>query len=102
MTNINDLKLKIQNWANDRNLIDGSTPHAQMLKLTEELGELAAGIARKDRGLIKDAIGDCFVVITILCAQLEVEMQGCIEAAYNEIKDRKGKLVNGVFIKDEL
>jgi len=95
-----DLIQLIQQWAEDRNLIAGAIPQAQMLKMTEEVGELAHAIARKDKALAKDAIGDCVVVLTILAAQLDLDFQECVASAYNEIKDRKGKMVDGVFIKE--
>lgn len=91
---------KILAWANDRNLVQGATPQAQMLKMTEEVGELAHSIARVNLEATKDAIGDCVVVLTILAAQHGLFIEGCIEQAYDEIKDRKGKMVNGVFIKE--
>ncbi len=91
---------KIRQWAEDRNLIEGSSPQAQMLKMTEEVGELAHGVARNDYEEIQDAIGDCVVVLTILAAQMRMNIEGCISAAYDEIKDRKGRMVDGVFVKD--
>lgn len=91
----------IEKWASDRNLIDGATPQAQMLKMTEEVGELAAAIARKDSALAADAIGDCVVVLTILAKQLNLNIEDCTMMAYDEIKDRKGRMVDGVFVKEE-
>ena len=91
---------KIVSWAQDRNLVQGATPQAQMLKMTEEVGELAHAIARNDLPKTIDAIGDCVVVLTILAAQHGIFIESCINSAYNEIKDRKGKMVNGVFIKE--
>lgn len=91
---------KIKAWAEDRNLVKGATPQAQMLKMTEEVGELAHAIARKDNTLAKDAIGDCVVVLAILSAQLGLDINECVASAYNEIKDRKGKMVDGVFVKE--
>lgn len=88
-------------WAHDRNLIKGSTPQAQMLKLTEEMGELASGVAKQNTPLIIDSLGDCMVVLTILAAQYDLDLRDCFEAAYQEIKDRKGRMVDGVFVKDE-
>jgi NTP pyrophosphatase (non-canonical NTP hydrolase) len=85
---------KIEQWAEDRNLIRGATPHAQMLKLTEEVGELAAGIARGQMPKIEDSIGDCVVVLTILAKQYGLNIEDCIAYAYDEIKDRKGKMVD--------
>lgn len=91
---------KIENWAHDRNIIHGATRQAQMLKLTEELGELAGGIAKQKDDVVKDSIGDCMVVLTILAAQSGLTVEECLKHAYNEIKDRKGRMVNGVFIKE--
>lgn len=61
----------IEQWAEDRNLINGSTPQKQMLKLMEEFGELCGGIARNNPEMVKDAIGDCVVVIVILHKQMD-------------------------------
>lgn len=91
---------KIRNWAQERNLVAGSTPQAQMVKLVEEIGELASGIAKKKDDVIKDSIGDAIVVLTIIAAQHDLDMDDCIQAAYDEIKDRKGKMVDGVFVKE--
>jgi NTP pyrophosphatase (non-canonical NTP hydrolase) len=85
-------------WAEARNLVEGSTPQAQMLKLTEEVGELAAAIARGSDA--RDAIGDCFVVLTILAAQLESDIRFCAKLVYEEIKDRKGIMLDGVFVRE--
>jgi len=91
----------IREWAEARNLIEGATTHAQMVKLMEEAGELASGIARGNEELIKDSIGDCVVVLTILAKQCNMSIEECIEHSYNEIKDRRGVMKNGVFIKEE-
>lgn len=159
----------VKQWAADRNLIEGSKPEKQCVKLIEKYGELARGIAKKDEALIKDSIGDTLVVCIILAAQLgsdsfsidklvferttsdvpdvseKIVMRGatelgaisyfinvtnrdiercigniyalcdtlaeiaylykwtladCLEAAYNEIKDRKGRVVDGIFIRE--
>ena len=91
---------RIQKWATDRNL-DKADPKAQMVKLMEEVGELANGINKNKQELIIDSIGDIYVVLIILCMQLDLDINDCIKAAYDEIKDRKGKMVNGLFVKDE-
>ncbi len=90
----------IVQWARDRNLIDGATKHAQMLKLTEEVRELAAAIARNKYDDAFDAIGDCTVVLIILAAQMHVDFEYCLHLAWEQIMDRKGKMVNGVFVKE--
>lgn len=90
----------IRAWAEDRNLIKGASMQAQTVKLLEECGELAAGVARKQQDKIVDSIGDAVVVLTILAAQAGVDVEACIESAWQEIKDRKGRMVDGVFVKD--
>jgi len=90
----------IVGWAEERNLIKGSNPQAQMVKLMEEMGELARGICKGDYNLINDSIGDVFVVLSIIAAQYDVDVEGCAILAYDEIKDRKGKMIDGVFVKE--
>lgn len=90
----------IRNWAKERNLITGAQPKDQMLKMVEELGELGKAIGRQDMPEIIDGIGDSVVVLTILAAQYDLKIEDCIFSAYNEIKDRKGKMINGMFVKD--
>jgi len=90
----------IRHWANDRNIINGATMQAQFVKLIEEIGELAEGIAKGRPEAIKDGIGDAVVVLTILAAQHGVRIEDCIEIAWNEIKDRKGRMVGGTFLKE--
>jgi NTP pyrophosphatase (non-canonical NTP hydrolase) len=89
----------IKQWAIDRNL-HTADPNKQMLKLGEEYGELCAGMARGDRELICDSIGDMVVVLTILSMQLDYDIADAAHTAYDEIKDRKGRMVDGVFIKE--
>jgi NTP pyrophosphatase (non-canonical NTP hydrolase) len=71
-----------------------------MLKLTEEVGELAGAIAKNNKVDQIDAIGDIQVVLIILSEQLGINYKEALESAYNVIKERKGKTVNGIFIKD--
>ena len=163
-----ELIKKIENWADERNLIKGSTPQKQFIKLMEEFGELCAGVLKNKEELIIDSIGDCFVVAVIMCKQLKIgnyvlekgyidadestekdvfictrlagvlgdiakitmykkkEIHGdfrqefyelayflskmslnnntwldtCGYTAWNEIKDRKGRMIKGVFVKE--
>jgi NTP pyrophosphatase (non-canonical NTP hydrolase) len=91
---------QIRQWAHDRNLIMGGSKQAQMLKGMEEFGETAAAVARGNTEAVKDGIGDMVVVLTILAAQHDLAIEDCIEAAWHEIKDRKGVMRNGIFIKE--
>lgn len=90
----------IKQWAKDRNLQTGK-PEGQMLKLQEEVGELASGIAKNNDHVTRDSVGDIFVVLTVLCLQLDIDIEECIDMAYDEIKERRGRLVNGIFVKEE-
>lgn len=99
MSNLNDLINKVVTWHHDRNLIDGSSDKDQTLKLLQELGELSDSVC-KGRD-IRDDIGDMLVVILNLTTRNKVTLEECLETAYNDIKDRKGKMVDGVFIKEQ-
>jgi NTP pyrophosphatase (non-canonical NTP hydrolase) len=90
----------IRKWAIARNLIDGSDPKSQMLKTVEELGELSSAIAKNKRSEIVDGIGDVVVTLVIIAYQYGMTIEDCIEYAWDEIKDRKGQMVNGVFVKE--
>lgn len=159
MADLQQLIKNIEQWAEDRNLIEGSTPKKQFIKLLEEFGELCSGVAKNKPDVIKDSIGDCFVVTIILKCQfktnlfirpsslnknldvslilarvardaaliprdnlseqvkleiingivrhlmnisilLDVDFENCVQAAWDEIKDRKGRMVDGVFVKE--
>lgn len=96
---ITELTARIEQWAKERNL-HTADPAKQMLKLGEEFGELCQGMAKNKPDQIEDSIGDMYVVMTILSMQLGVSIEDCILGAYEEIKDRRGKMVNGVFVKE--
>lgn len=90
----------IRRWAAARNLIQGSSPDRQLIKLAEEIEELEEAMWKDDRGEYIDAIGDCIVVLTIMAAQKGINVEDCIAAAWEQIKDRKGKMVDGIFVKE--
>ena len=90
----------IREWANERGLYDKGDPKTQTLKLIEEAGEICRAILKKDTPEIIDGIGDCVVVLTNLAELVGEPIENCIEKAYNEIKNRKGKMVNGTFKKN--
>ena len=99
---MSDWKGRIKQWAvsGDRNLIEGSTPRNQMDQLNEECGELYEGLLENNTDDTKDAIGDIQVVLCVMCHQLGLDIDECREIAYEKIKDRKGKMVDGVFVKE--
>ena len=90
----------IREWANDRGLYDGGDPKTQALKLAEEVGETCRAILKEDAPEMIDGIGDCVVVLTNLAELIGTPIEECIARAYDEIKDRKGKMNNGTFKKN--
>lgn len=164
MADLQQLIKNIEQWAEDRNLIEGSTPQKQFIKLMEEFGELCSGVSKNKIDVIKDSIGDCFVVMVILAAQrkkdemlsvdeianeysyskvdiedqlinavfgwyhlsnelsnkanvtalfvfcfvrllniayyFDLNIHDCVQATWDEIKDRKGRMIDGVFVKE--
>jgi NTP pyrophosphatase (non-canonical NTP hydrolase) len=92
----------IRDWADSRGIYDKGNTHTQYVKLMEEAGELAQALLKKDVYEIKDAIGDMVVVLTNLAALEGMQIENCIDSAYNEIANRKGKMINGTFVKQTL
>ena len=92
----------IKQWLEDRQITSNSTSQAQFIKTVEETGELAAGLARNDKEMIEDAIGDIIVTLIAVATLEGSNIERCMRLAYNEIKDRKGYLnEDGIFIKEE-
>ena len=90
----------IREWADERGLYEDGDTKTQALKLVEEVGETCRAILKEDFEEVVDGIGDCVVVLTNLAELQGVSIEACIAAAYEEIKGRKGKMVNGTYKKD--
>jgi len=90
----------IREWADERGLYDNGDTKTQALKLVEEVGETCRAILKQDHNEVVDGIGDCVVVLTNLAELHGISIEECIEAAYIEISQRTGKMVNGTFKKD--
>jgi len=91
----------IRTWAKERGLYKKGNSTTQYVKLQEEAGELAKALLSNDKAEIKDAIGDIVVVLTNLAHLEKLTIEDCIDAAYQEISNRTGKMINGTFVKDE-
>lgn len=98
--NLIELNDKILDWAETKGL-DKANPRDQFVKVTEEVGEVAAGLARGDEAKTKDGIGDVTVTLIILAKQHGWTLEECLQMAYDEIADRKGEMVDGVFVKED-
>lgn len=95
---MNELIIK---WAAERGLDKPENATKQLTKAMEELGELSSGINKQDRDKQIDSLGDLQVVLIILAKQLGIDYIGSLESAYEVIKNRTGKTINGVFVKSE-
>ena len=92
----------IRNWAAERGIYDNGSSGVQYLKFIEEAGELAEALLNKDKAEIKDAIGDIVVVLTSIAKFEDMLIEDCIDSAYAEISNRKGKMIDGTFVKETL
>jgi NTP pyrophosphatase (non-canonical NTP hydrolase) len=88
----------IKQWHHDRNLIEGATDKDQVCKLIQEVGELSDNVCKQQD--IRDDIGDCIVVLINIAERNGYSITECLDVAYNDIKDRKGKMVDGIFVKE--
>lgn len=101
MNSFEQVEMAVIRWAEARNIIPRSTSQAQMVKLLEEVGELAAGVNRGNAALIKDSIGDALVVLTILADLNGLSLRQCLTSAFEEIRHRKGTMNHeGIFVKE--
>ena len=97
-----DIEQKVISWGRDRGILPrGSEPGDQVRKLAEEFDELDKAIREGNQRDAIDAIGDMIVVLTMIAELIDTDLFTCYAAAYLQIKDRKGKMVNGVFVKEQ-
>ena len=100
-----DLVAKINEWADERNLKQAD-PKIQWMRITEEVGEIRDVLLKPTKFTdpliaLKDAIGDTLVTIIVLAHQLDLDVTECLSIAYEEIKNRKGRMINGTFVKED-
>ena len=95
-----ELEKAVISWGTKRDIFKKSKPLHQHRKLSEELDELYVALATNDKKESLDAIGDMMVVLTMIAKMLNTNLTTCYQIAYDEIKDRKGTMVNGEFVKE--
>ena len=100
LSTMDDMVANVTGWAQEKGLLEMENASKQMLKVMEEVGETASAMLKNDHAKIIDGIGDSFVTLIVLSKQLGLEPLYCLEVAWNEIKNRKGKMVGGTFIKE--
>ena len=101
--NITDLIAKVNEWAISKGLNKGN-PKIEWMKITEEVGEIRDVFLKPNdfddpEMALKDAIGDSIVTLVVLCLQLGYDVEECLKIAYNNIKDRKGVMIDDNFVK---
>ena len=108
-----ELQNKVLEWADSHDLLHEENSGKQFMKFIEETFEFKTEMDmcmkffepnlkmwRTDTD-VKLEMGDIFVTLIILCKQLGIEPQRCLELAYEKIKDRKGTTIDGTFVKEE-
>jgi len=101
MKSFYELSLYVLKWAEERGIFNNGEPLAQLAKTQEELDETIQAVKDGDHLEIADGIGDMLVTIIIAAKMLDLDPTTCLDQAYNEIKNRTGKMVDGQFVKDE-
>jgi len=103
MKNFETLVAKVVIWADERGIFDAADPLAQLDKTQEELDETIEAVKQSefDNPEVVDGIGDMLVTIIIAAKMMGLDPTHCLNVAYDEIKDRTGKMVDGKFIKDQ-
>ena len=94
------MEREIINWAKARKLDNPDNKFQQLAKVVEELGELSSAILKKDITETIDAMGDTYITLVILAHQMGYSLEDCAKRAFKVIEYRKGKTVNGTFIKE--
>ena len=113
---------QVLDWAEAKGIISAANPIKQLSKTQEELDETMLALQKlkhleepdlsfvdiKDktaleqtyRAEVEDGIGDMLVTIIILAELVGMSSVDCLNVAYNEIKDRKGEMRDGLFVKE--
>jgi len=98
---LSSLVSAVHRWAEEREIFDHASSLAQGLKTLEESTELMEALVNQDQEKILDGIGDVLVTLIIQAELQNLTLQDCLLQAYSDIKDRKGKMVNGTFVKEK-
>lgn len=124
--NYEELSALVLQWGEDKGIFAKSTPLRQLDKTQEELDETKEALQKlaslTDQQILseklltddpdtldleedtlaeaKDGIGDMLVTIILLAKMVNMDTVDCLQSAYDVIKKRTGKMVNGQFVKD--
>nr|DAF54030.1 MAG TPA: NTP-PPase-like protein [Myoviridae sp. ctfyA6] len=116
MRRFEELKKLIEQWAKDKDLLHAENADKQFMKFIEEVFEFKTELDSEKhwRKVMRNdtcksinieslmlGMGDIFVTLIVLCNQIGIEPTRCLDMAYKKIKDRTGKTINGLFVKEE-
>jgi len=90
----------VRGWANGKGIARRESATHQMGKMIEEVMELDKEVGLNDIEGIKDELGDVLVTCIVQAECHGLDPVECLQAAYHKINARKGKTVDGVFIKE--
>ena len=97
---LEEFETKIVEWGTQRGILPDVDMFAQFNKTMEEIQELEQAILAQHKTEVRDAIGDIFVTLVMQTRAWDMDMNECVAQAWNDIKDRKGKMVGGQFVKE--
>ena len=96
-----EFRANVERWSAERGIYEHSTVQAQVLKAVSEMGELADATIKGQHNEFIDATGDVIVCLVNAAFMRGVSMDKCFEAAWNAIKDRRGKMSDsGAWVKE--
>ena len=123
MMNFEELRTNVEKWADDKDLLHSENAEKQFMKFIEEVFEFKTEMDiwklykqfKRDENVEQDfsveeverwknmklEMGDIFVTLIILCKQLGIDCVECLQLAYDKISKRKGKTIDGTFVKEE-
>lgn len=63
------------------------------------ISNFTTALSKSDERGVLDTLMDVLIVSELVADEYEVTVEHCLQTAYDEIKDRKGILKDGVFVK---
>lgn len=71
-----------------------------LLQAQVHMGNLADALLKGEKEDTERYINNAIYVLDLVASKLQLTLQECLESAYDSIKDRKGVMFQGVFVKE--